>query len=56
MVYYPKISVLIWDYFVIIFQKNPSETQTRDYKEKHKLDSKLISDSACGAHLSFSQT
>ena len=27
----------------------------QDYKEKHKLDSKQISDSAFGAHLSFCQ-
>ena len=31
------------------------EPRARDYKEKHKLDSKLISDSAFGAHLSFCQ-
>ena len=31
------------------------ETRAQDYKEKHKLDSKQISDSAFGAHLSFCQ-
>ena len=29
------------------------ESWARDYKEKHKLDSKLISDSAFRTHLSF---
>ena len=33
------------------FWCGPSRAQ--DYKEKHKLDSKQISDSAFGAHLSF---
>ena len=31
------------------------KTRAQDYKEKHKLDSKQISDSAFGAHLSFSK-
>ena len=31
------------------------KTRAQDYKEKHKLDSKQISDSAFGAHLSFCQ-
>ena len=31
------------------------ESRAQDYKEKHKLDSKQISDSAFGAHLSFCQ-
>ena len=30
-------------------------TWAQDYKEKHKLDSKQIWDSAFGAHLSFCQ-
>ena len=30
-----------------------SNIRAQDYKEKHKLDSKQISDSAFGAHLSF---
>ena len=35
--------------------KGYSYTRAQDYKEKHKLDSKPISDSAFGAHLSFCQ-
>ena len=31
-------------------------TWTHDYKEKHKLDSKQISDSAFGARLNFGKT
>ena len=31
------------------------ETRAQDYKGKHTLDSKLISDSVFGAHLSFCQ-
>ena len=30
-------------------------TLAQDYKEKHKLNSKQIADSAFGAHLSFCQ-
>ena len=41
---------LFWDDFP---KKIPSETWARGYKEKHKLDSKLISDSAFHTHLSF---
>ena len=31
------------------------KTKAQDYKEKDKVDSKQISDSAFGAHLSFCQ-
>ena len=34
---------------------NVRQTRAQDYKEKHKLDSKQIWDSAFGAHLSFCQ-
>ena len=31
----------------------PAKTRAQDYKEKHKFDSKQISDSAFSAHLIF---
>ena len=40
---------------VLLFTANFRLVWAQDYKEKHKLDSKQISDSPFGAHLSFCQ-
>ena len=39
----------------LIITNSNCDTRAQDYKEKHKLDSNQISDSAFGAHLSFCQ-
>ena len=44
----------IYNVMTVIHSTIFATTKARDYKDKHKLDSKLISDSAFGAHLSFS--